>query len=289
VVLAANPYAYWRLNETSGTTAHDSVGGHDGTYGSAMQLGGPGQESAGLFGVGADTAAAIFSRNTTNSWVTVPALNLNTNTVTIMAWVYPTLRPDSWAGIFIASSPSRDGLTFRDNTPNNTVGFMWNNGDFWYDGTGLTIPVNQWSLVALSVAPTNATIYVMNSSGTNSWTNAATMNADSFNGPALIGCDNSNTSRVFNGYLNEVAVFNQTLTGAQLGQFYLTAITAQAQVAPPVIQIQRSGANVQLTWSQGMLLQSTNVVGPWTTNSSATSPFIVNPTGPKMFYRLQSQ
>lgn len=286
VVLAAGPYAYWRLNETSGTIAHDSVGGHDGTYGSAMQLGGPGQESTGLFGVGADTAAAIFTQNTTNSWVTVPALNLNTNTVTIMAWVYPTLVPDPWSGIFMCSTPDTDGIMFRDNSP-DTLGMYWNNGSFWYDGTGLIVPANQWSLVALSVEPTDATLYVMNSSGTNSWFNNTAMNVEPWSGPARIGNDPYSINRTFNGYINEVAVFNRTLTGSQLGQFYSTAITAQS--APLTIQIQKSGANVQLTWSQGVLLEATNVVGPWTTNSSATSPFTVTPTGPQMFYRLQSQ
>jgi len=288
-VLAANPVAYWRLNETNGTTAHDSVGGHDGTYGSAMQLGAAGQETTGMFGVAADTAAASFTHNTTNSWVTVPALNLNNNEVTIMAWVYPTLRPDNWSGIFLISSPSRAGLTFRDNTPENTLGFMWNNGDFWYLGTSLNIPVNQWSLVALSLEPTDATLYVMNSSGTNAWSNTNTMNVLPWSGTALIGCDNGDVSRVFNGYINEVAVFDRTLTGAELGQLYSAAVTAQSPVAPLAIQIQKSGANLQLTWSQGVLLEATNVVGPWSTNSSAVSPYIVTPTGPQMFYRLQSQ
>src|SRR5262249_36662320 len=31
-VTADNPLAYWRLNETNGTIAHDSWGGHDGQY-----------------------------------------------------------------------------------------------------------------------------------------------------------------------------------------------------------------------------------------------------------------
>jgi len=284
VVLAANPYAYWRLNETSGTTAHDSMGGYDGTYASAVQLGGPGQESAGLFGMGADTASAVFSGGTANCYVAVPALNLNTNTVTIMAWVYPTAVPDPWTGIFMCSTPNADGMMFRD-TPSQ-LGMYWDGG-FWYDGTGLTVPVNQWSLVALSVEPTDATLYVMNSAGTNSWFNNAAMTVEPWSNPARIGSDPYSISRTFNGYINEVAVFNRTLTGAQLGRFYTTAITAQA--AAPILQMQKSGTNPQLTWSQGMLLQSTNVVGPWTTNSSATSPFIVNPTGPQMFYRLQSQ
>jgi len=40
-VLADNPLAFWRLDETSGTTAHDYMGGHDGQYTNAV-LGQPG-------------------------------------------------------------------------------------------------------------------------------------------------------------------------------------------------------------------------------------------------------
>jgi hypothetical protein len=52
------------------------------------------------------------------------------------------------------------------------------------------------------------------------------------------------------------------------------------------MNMQRSGANVLLTWPQGTLLESTNVNGPWVTNSAA-SPYTVSPTAPRMFYRVQ--
>lgn len=282
-VLAANPFAYWRLNETSGTVAHDSIGGHDGTYGSAMNLGAPGQQGAGMFGVAADTTAARFTANTDQSWVTVPALNLNTNTVTIMAWVYPTLRPDSWSGIFLTKSPGGAGLTFRDNTP-NTLGMMWNDGAFWYSGTSLTVPVNQWSLVALSVEPTMATLYVMNSSGTNSWVNNAAMNVEPWNGVSRIGNDSYAINRTFNGYINEVAVFNRTLSGTELGAFYSTAATAQ--LAPITLQIQKNGTSVNLIWTGGTLYESDTVNGTWTPVQNALSPRLLTPGGASKFYRV---
>ena len=58
-------------------------------------------------------------------------------------------------------------------------------------------------------------------------------------------------------------------------------------VQPPVVlQIGYSGANLQLSWSAGMLLEATNVFGPWTTNFSATSPFTVITTEPQKFFRV---
>jgi len=49
---------------------------------------------------------------------------------------------------------------------------------------------------------------------------------------------------------------------------------------------QRIGGSVQLTWSQGMLLQADQVTGPWTTNASP-SPCLIIPDVPQRFYRVQ--
>ena len=49
----------------------------------------------------------------------------------------------------------------------------------------------------------------------------------------------------------------------------------------------RSG-NLILNWPQGTLLQATNVLGPWTTNYSA-SPYTSTPAAPQMFYRVRVQ
>ena len=57
---------------------------------------------------------------------------------------------------------------------------------------------------------------------------------------------------------------------------------------PVNITLQMSGANLQLTWPQGTLLQTTNLTGPWVTNL-ATSPYLVSPTNSRMFYRIRVQ
>lgn len=59
-------------------------------------------------------------------------------------------------------------------------------------------------------------------------------------------------------------------------------------VAPASISLQVTNSNLQLTWSQGTLLESTNLSGPWTTNL-AIPPYIVSPTNAQKFYRLRLQ
>ena len=66
--------AWWPLNEATGTTARDATGsGFDGTLESATWTTGRSGSAVNLDGTAGD--------------VVIPALNLNTNTVTISAWV----------------------------------------------------------------------------------------------------------------------------------------------------------------------------------------------------------
>jgi len=79
-----------------------------------------------------------------------------------------------------------------------------------------------------------------------------------------------------------VAVFNQAFTAAQVnGLFNGTYV-----LGPQTLHITESGPNVVLDWQTGTLLQSTNVLGPWKTNSVATSPYMVPATNKAAFFRL---
>jgi hypothetical protein len=49
------------------------------------------------------------------------------------------------------------------------------------------------------------------------------------------------------------------------------------------------GNHLQLVWPGGVLLQATNIVGPWLTNATAASPYAVGPTASQMYYRVRVQ
>ena len=51
------------------------------------------------------------------------------------------------------------------------------------------------------------------------------------------------------------------------------------------LYLQSGIQNPVLNWGTGTLLQTTNLLGPWETNSTA-SPFTIVPTNAQMFYRL---
>jgi len=69
----------------------------------------------------------------------------------------------------------------------------------------------------------------------------------------------------------------------------VTSAAVQLTVNPPLeLNVQQAGEGLVLSWPQGTLLQATNVVGPWTTNT-ATSPYTNQPSSPQMFYRVLVQ
>jgi hypothetical protein len=109
-------------------------------------------------------------------------------------------------------------------------------------------------------------------------TNRIPHTVDSLEGRAQLGGDQEIPDRrVFDGLIDEVAIFNYALTPAQIQNLYTRATTVSV-----VLDIQRVGSNVQLTWPQGTLLEAPGVTGPWTTNS-APSPYTFSPTGTRFF------
>jgi hypothetical protein len=112
-------------------------------------------------------------------------------------------------------------------------------------------------------------------------TNEAQHAVQSFAGSIYIGTDPQGApgSHNFNGMIDEVAAFNRSLSAADLQALYGSANGAVS------LNLSRSGENLQLTWPFGTLLESTSLLGPWTTNS-ATSPYVLSPDAPQKFFRV---
>jgi len=87
-VTGDGPVGYWRLNETSGTTAGDRVNANNGTY-----LNGVGLGAAGLLPTESANTAAAFDG--TNDSVSIPNSSVlsPTQRVSLEAWVRPTALP----------------------------------------------------------------------------------------------------------------------------------------------------------------------------------------------------
>ena len=75
-----------------------------------------------------------------------------------------------------------------------------------------------------------------------------------------------------------MAFYDYPLTAAQVSQHYANGALPSLTITPPV------AGKVTITWS-GVLLQATDIMGPWTTNTTAVSPMTITPTGARVFYR----
>jgi hypothetical protein len=283
-ILSNNPAAYWRLNETNGsTTAVDSAGSYNATYGSAVTPGVAGPQPPDFLGFEITNTAVQLVNGANNSWLTMPALNLNTNTVTFTAWIYPIGSQAAYAGlVFCRSGSTVAGMNF--NSAGTDLGYTWNNDSgSWGWSSGVQPPANQWSLIAVVVQPTNTVVYLTNTNGSQSATNFLTQPNQTFAGSGTIGTDTfSSAARVFNGVLDEVAVFNYALTSAQIQQLYDNG----HQLPQVQVGLQKAGAGLNLNWPQGTLLQATNLTGPWAAITNAASPFAVTPTNAAGFFRV---
>lgn len=127
-------------------------------------------------------------------------------------------------------------------------------------------------------------------------------NAQSWNvtvNGAVIGSFNPGSSAT--DYVNYSATFTATaatqtvafvgtdLAGGDNTVFIDNVRITAPPILPPVnINIHQSGDGLVLSWPSGVLLQATNVTGPWATNNAA-SPYTNQPNNSQMFYRVRVQ
>ena len=308
-VFTNGPIAYWRFSETLDNTtnylqAYDYSGhNNNAVYGVAATLNQPGPQSPAFVGFESTNTAVTLTAAAANSFLLAPDLNLNTNTVTITAWINPSGPQSAYNGLFTwLKSGDKAGFGFGGNINPSTsmaeLGYTWNsNSPTTYNfHSALYPPANQWSFVALTIAPTNTTIYLYYIDSVTGATNLLKASQPGANlveafsgGTTWIGSDTS-ASRNFSGTLDEVAVFGTALSEAQIQDFFLKAIGATC-VAPTVAGTTvyptnsvYSGQNVRLTSTISGTLplslqwQSSSDGSTWVNIPGATSSsVVVNP------------
>ncbi len=203
--------SYWRLGETSGTTAADAQGGNDGTYTNGPRLG-----QTGLLTCSANKSVKLDGEN---DHVAVPdaALIDLTNQFTVEAWVNLDALPGSGTH-YIVAKPGAYYLSVTGTTPTWRFGFeptllLVGGGEVasatgptsgetyhvvgTYDGSTLRLYVN--GVLAGSTSETDTVV-----------TTANALRIGSYDG----------TSGFVNGRIDEVAVYSAALTAAQVSDHY---------------------------------------------------------------------
>jgi hypothetical protein len=287
-VLADNPVAFWQLNETSdpssGTLpAADSSGmGLNGTYGATSRNAFNGivapQASAGYQGFAVGQGALYCGAGDATSPVTLPALNLNTNAVTIAMWINPAGGIGTFTGLLMnRTTGDTEGFGFGGTQDANgmaELGYTWNtNSAATYNfNSGLYPVAGIWQLAALVIQSNSASIYLYYTNiNTGALVLSSAVNAIAHtpaafaSGTTLLGSDvngaAADSGRVFGGSIAGVAVYKSALTQDQILSLFAAGVGVSG--FPPSITGQPKSAMV--TTGSQVQLSATGIGG--------TSPF----------------
>jgi len=229
-VLGDRPLGYWRLGEAAnqpppvavnlGTLGTNGNGGF--IYGS--NPGQPGPSHGSFPGFPANNSAVAL--NGTNGYVSLPGLGLNTNTITISAWVYSNGNQSTNAGIVFTSGQNSEGGLKTDVSDLNGLAYDWNGVSAAKNfKSSLVIPDSKWTFVALSVTPDTAVLALHDGSGFVYAVNYdAVHGVQGFNDEWRIGNIADFPGNEFNGFIDEVAIFDRALSFGELYTQYASAV-----------------------------------------------------------------
>jgi hypothetical protein len=302
VVVADDPVAYWRLDQTDATTpAVDAVGSFDGAYDNSL--------GAIAFGVPpgipheTDPAIDLSDTNTATTGqggvVRIPYyLELNP----YGPWTYETwVRPDSndTHGNFRTLLSSMYNFNF------STAVYGWliyqHAASAWtlvtFNGTGGSsffgsdfghIPLipGSWYHLVLTDDGTTIQLYVNGVAGS-ARTSAAGLIPNGINGdptlnasPVVLGQRSDGAFFGFSGAVDDTAVYNYALSPQQI-QNHLANSTR--------LGIAHVNNDIVLSWTVGALQAAPTVSGVYTNVPNATSPYTNAITGSEKFFRLLLQ
>ena len=273
-VVADGPLAYWPLNETNGLVAYNLVGGNNGTYVGDVTLA---QAGVPLLGFGSPSYSVLFDG--ASAYVDIPEGPFNiTGAITTMAWLNVPATPPQFSGLMghgdsswrtsvnTLGEPGADDGSNADATGTNSIaGTGWHMMVYTY--TGIPDVTDNGSLYLDGVLAANNTVSVPAGDGLDIW---------------IGGSPDYGTQRLLPGSIAHAAIFTQALSSSQI-----VALYNAGSIAPIVtLNLGPAGAgSLTLTWSQGTVLQSTSLAGPWTTNTAA-SPYTLAPTQSQVYFKV---
>lgn len=171
-------------------------------------------------------AGNALSTSPGSNYATGAATTLgNTNTITLMGWFKPSTTHTGATGLIFSSNASATGLNLFNN---NQLGYHWRDESGSYNfSSGLFAPANEWSHIALVVTGTSATLYLNGVAATRTATHAAVNFTNGFN----IGNDRGNSSRTFNGLIDEIRIYKRAFSQEEIRKImHLTGTQSDADL-----------------------------------------------------------
>ncbi len=262
---AAGPVGYWKLDETSGTSAADSTGyGNTGTY-----VGSPTLNVAPPSALTFPSRAVTF--NGSSQYVNVadsPSLNM-TAAISISAWIEQTNTATAVVGHIFAKSNSGAGdrqYTLEVGGSGNSnlisLNIRKNDDSTWYTARDTsTISNGTWYHFVGTFDGSNVRLY-RNGVLVATTPYVGTINAGTGKSASI----NSNTGYYFNGSIDDVRIYNRALSQAEI-----TALAFGMNLPTSSYTVHSKGnVTINSNWSVGTTTVTSGYTGTITQSSGVT-------------------
>jgi len=216
----ANLVGHWPMDDDDPQMQVDDVSGNN-NHGTLFDEDRDPGRSTAKHSVDPGAIGTALSFDGVDDYVEIPALNLDSNTVTVSAWV----RPDDWLGpwgsyppIVASNEPNGFKLSFGSTAtyeaenmwmPNNELAYFWT-GWSWEHHSELIMPPELWSFVALVVEPTKGTLYLSDGTEMSASVNYEEHVAKAFDDLVFIG------GNTYIGAIDDVRIYNRSLAPGEI-------------------------------------------------------------------------
>jgi hypothetical protein len=165
-----------------------------------------------------------------SDWIIIPPMNLDTNTVTMAAWVNLNGSQADWAAPFFSRAGSSiAGLSFSG----GEFRYHWNDAT-WSWSSGLPVPTDTWVYLTLAVTPDSAILYVGGNELASN-TNTTAHAIEEFDGQSTIGRDPL-AGRLVDGIIDEVRISSVTRSDDWVKLSFENQKGAQSLVSLPITE-----------------------------------------------------
>jgi hypothetical protein len=217
VIRADAPVGYWRLGEASGTVALDEIGTNLGTYTASPTLG-----RTGIEGAGTNTAVRLLNASAQYVDFGNPSIvNTSNSAISYELWFKHRVAPP--ANRILVSKGLNSSITLGVTVTGKVFATFWNVGDIVDSGATLITDATTWHHLVFTHDSTGnaAKLYL---DGVDRTTNFVSRTLANEATNLTLGKLSGDTSAIFDGDLDEFAVYSFVLTGVQALAHYNAAL-----------------------------------------------------------------
>jgi hypothetical protein len=224
--LRADLVGYWSADSTggAGTTLPNDQG--DAALDGEL-FGEAAYSAAGEGHTGNANDYALSFEGTDEDYAVLPPTEKTFEEITITAWV-KGVQNGTWAGIVLSRDPVQPiGLDYHNF--DGMINYIWNDNSplTWDFVSDVVIPEDEWALVALTVTPEAATLWVGEKGGSleSAINEMEHFPQDNFHEWRLAEDDCCGTERNFAGLIDDVSIWDQALSEQDLAKLHSGAAT----------------------------------------------------------------